>query len=348
VPVGWSGLIYAAIVAGWAAVLVPRWVRRNEEAERARAADVLAGVRVIERRRPDGVEPRPSRPSRLHALHTPHPPLPDIPLRSRRTARRETLPARPGAGAPRPTGSAAARRRRVFVILVAVVAVTMVAVVTDVLPGPVIGLPLALLLGFVLIARQSVRREARAARRTRARSALDAAGPEVVPARSRAAVATVGERRARSVAPAARRTAAAPPPPVREGNIDPAVAEAGPAGAAAVDGAGADELDHTDSWAPVPVPLPTYVTAPKAPPLIRRIDLSSSRAWTSGGVATGDMDGPPARAGQETGSAQEATDFPELPPVLGRTGAELDGVSEPDQSSDDPDGGYEQRRAVGD
>jgi hypothetical protein len=36
--------------------------------------------------------------------------------------------------------------------------------------------------------------------------------------------------------------------------------------------------DIADGWEPRPVPLPTYVTAPKAPP--RRIDIGSGRAWT--------------------------------------------------------------------
>jgi hypothetical protein len=40
--------------------------------------------------------------------------------------------------------------------------------------------------------------------------------------------------------------------------------------------------DIAEGWEPRPVPLPTYVTAPKAPP--RRIDVSAGRAWTDVGV----------------------------------------------------------------
>ncbi|NIR38377.1 MAG: hypothetical protein GWN07_21145, partial [Actinobacteria bacterium] len=46
---GSSGLLYAAIVAAWAAVLVPRWIRRNEEIDRAREEDTSRGVRVLDR-----------------------------------------------------------------------------------------------------------------------------------------------------------------------------------------------------------------------------------------------------------------------------------------------------------
>lgn len=37
--------------------------------------------------------------------------------------------------------------------------------------------------------------------------------------------------------------------------------------------------DIADGWEPRPVPLPTYVTAPKAPPVGRRIDVSAGRPW---------------------------------------------------------------------
>ena len=40
--------------------------------------------------------------------------------------------------------------------------------------------------------------------------------------------------------------------------------------------------DDEDGWQPVSVPVPTYVTAPRAGRPIRRIDLQSDDAWTSG------------------------------------------------------------------
>lgn len=41
-----------------------------------------------------------------------------------------------------------------------------------------------------------------------------------------------------------------------------------------------DVPDLGAGWEPRPVPLPTYVTAPKAPPVARRIDVSAGRPWT--------------------------------------------------------------------
>nr|WNW39542.1 hypothetical protein RKE32_19340 [Streptomyces sp. Li-HN-5-13] len=41
-----------------------------------------------------------------------------------------------------------------------------------------------------------------------------------------------------------------------------------------------------DSWEPVPVPLPTYVTAPVAPRTTRGLDLSAPNTWDSGRPAT--------------------------------------------------------------
>jgi Ca2+/Na+ antiporter len=65
-----------------------------------------------------------------------------------------------------------------------------------------------------------------------------------------------------------------------------------------------------DAWAPVPVPLPTYVTAPKAVRHTRVIDLTTPGAWTSGRLredepATID---PAARAITDGVAPEDATD----------------------------------------
>jgi len=49
-----------------------------------------------------------------------------------------------------------------------------------------------------------------------------------------------------------------------------------------------------DDWQPVAVPLPTYVTAPKAPIRVRTIDVNSDGAWTSAGrVVAGEAEAIP-------------------------------------------------------
>lgn len=50
-----TGLIYAAIVAAWAAYLVPLWLRRHDEAAASRSADRYStAMRVLARRQPNG------------------------------------------------------------------------------------------------------------------------------------------------------------------------------------------------------------------------------------------------------------------------------------------------------
>jgi hypothetical protein len=360
--VGWSGLIYAAIVAGWAAVLVPRWVRRNEEAERARAADVLAGIRVLERRNPDALG---NGTARRQALHAPHPPTPDLPRRPWSAdsdhvagARARRVPASPPrrvhAHPPHLLArSAAARRRLVLTVLVTVFVTTATAVVAGVIPTLALAGPAALLVGFVVLARRAVRREAHALAQVRTRRARYATGARVPrPKRVIPPATAVGtdDRRDRVSGDAPRVAAAtAQPADVREGDVGLPTATTPVAGAIATGEPMADDLDDTDSWAPVPVPLPTYVTAPKAPRVIRRIDLSSSQAWTSGGVDQGETPTDrQIRTGAPSADDAPAAGFPDLPPVLTGTSADLDAADEPDTTADDTDEGYDQRRAVGD
>ncbi|WP_395294674.1 gephyrin-like molybdotransferase receptor GlpR [Kitasatospora hibisci] len=79
---------------------------------------------------------------------------------------------------------------------------------------------------------------------------------------------------------------------------DPTPAETGPAGSASavaeateheewVDGMRERAAAGPDSWEPVPVPLPTYVTAPVAPRVSRGLDLSAPGTWTAGRPAEG-------------------------------------------------------------
>ena len=65
-----------------------------------------------------------------------------------------------------------------------------------------------------------------------------------------------------------------------------------------------------DAWAPVPVPLPTYVTAPKAVQRVRIIDLTTPGAWTSGRLREQEPSAidPAARAITDGVAPEDATD----------------------------------------
>ncbi|MFE1839347.1 divisome protein SepX/GlpR [Streptomyces sviceus] len=81
---------------------------------------------------------------------------------------------------------------------------------------------------------------------------------------------------------------------------------------------------HGDSWDPVPVPLPTYVTAPVAPRATADVDLSAPDAWSSARSSAVAAEQP----GQETapvtedgGSEDPAADAEDKPAADGRTDA---------------------------
>ncbi|MFJ3672224.1 gephyrin-like molybdotransferase receptor GlpR [Streptomyces sp. NPDC090106] len=96
---------------------------------------------------------------------------------------------------------------------------------------------------------------------------------------------------------------------------------------------------HGDSWDPVPVPLPTYVTAPVAPRATSDVDLGAPDAWSSArSSSVGDREG----RGAETGAGQHGHDAVTADAVTGdeAAGAEdtADGV--------DGDGRSDARRAA--
>lgn len=95
------------------------------------------------------------------------------------------------------------------------------------------------------------------------------------------------------------------------------------------DGQPADEGDET--WRPNPLPLPTYVTAPKAVRPIKVIDLTSPGAWSSGRLLDDDL------ADEDLLAAEVADE--ELDALLSQEAA-------PPQPSEES--GDAERRAVGD
>jgi hypothetical protein len=94
-------------------------------------------------------------------------------------------------------------------------------------------------------------------------------------------------------------------------------------------------LAQGDSWDPVPVPLPTYVTAPVAPRAGGDIDLGAPDTWSSARSSSAE---PPARdagAGGRAGSSGAAGTAP-TQPGNGREGdGRRDGTASPAGSPDD-------------
>ncbi|MFC6162780.1 divisome protein SepX/GlpR [Kribbella jiaozuonensis] len=228
---GTTGLIYVAIVAAWAAYLVPMWLKRGDEARRQPVVPSSAEARVLSR---DPSRPRyVVRPPGATAADDPSPPQRYVPNRARRVA--------------------AMRRRRVLSILtlslLSVVALAGLAMV----PWWSVAIPGAFILGFVVLTRVQLRRQAR----TRARIAA--------------------ERRTRIQAQHDRGPAGKPAPsPDEEMTIEVKLPEA-PAPAKPAEKPAAEGL-----WDPVPVTLPTYVLKEKAPDrTVRTISLTDDEVFSS-------------------------------------------------------------------
>lgn len=172
--------------------------------------------------------------------------------------------------ARRPSRTLVARRRRVVTVLAAVtLLLAVLAPMTTIASWDAL-VPLTLLVAYVVHLRMQARRREEI-RRSRARSAqagearlrrLDSAGR---------VVSTRADRMARETA-AARDAAAA-----HARRADAAAAELEASRQAALVESADDEVEG--GWRPVPVPLPTYVTKPKASRTIRTIDLSTEGLW---------------------------------------------------------------------
>ncbi|MFE7561900.1 hypothetical protein [Kitasatospora sp. NPDC057500] len=313
-----SGLIYAVIVGAWAAYLVPMWLRRQDELNEARPTErfstairLLAGRSALERRasRALGDEPRDDEqsedgpPERDAAASDDPAAVPggpvDEPVPPRPAVRAEVRPGPAGGGAERRARLLARRRRMVTVLFLAFALGAVVAAVAGLAFLWVPALPAVLLTLYIGHLRRLERqryavkldraRAAQAAERLRKREQQRAeaareeaaadAGPAPVPAEP-AAGAPAGRGR----------------PHLRLATEADAARAASESAAAVSASAVAEATEHEewvdgmrergaagpDSWEPVPVPLPTYVTAPVAPRVNRGLDLSAPGTWTAG------------------------------------------------------------------
>ncbi|GAA3064031.1 hypothetical protein GCM10017562_31960 [Streptomyces roseofulvus] len=314
-----SGLIYAVIVGAWAAYLVPMWLRRQDELNEARPTErfstairLLSGRAGMERRYakelrerdrtaleaapdvdPDAATEHLSSvdvrafsapPARTEArLELPEP---EPRAEPERRPEREPEPApaaaaRPAAGGAAERarrGKALARRRRTTIVLFS--AFTLGAVVAAVggvafLWAP--GVPAVLLSAYIVHLRGQERR--------RFVYVMDRRRAEAAAARLRES------RRAAAPAPEPEPT---PAPVVSPQEADRRALVEQTDHAEWVDQQRERGPARGDSWDPVPVPLPTYVTAPVAPRASHGVDVTDPETWSAARSSTAEQ--PPAAA----------------------------------------------------
>ncbi|MEV5198486.1 gephyrin-like molybdotransferase receptor GlpR [Streptomyces sp. NPDC053720] len=313
-----SGLIYAVIVGAWAAYLVPMWLRRQDELNEARPTErfstairLLSGRAAMERRYAKELRERTAEEAepdadpdvatdRMVSVDVRAFAAPEAQTEARahdpaRAAEERPAPAPAPAPArrarPRPGGTDAervrraqrlqvlARRRRTTVILF--LAFTLGAVVAAVgglhfLWAPAV--PAVLLSTYIV--------HLRAQERRRFAFTMDRRRAEV-------AAQHLRENRPRRHQPDA--AAAAEPdeePEARRPEPEPTPAVSPQeAGRRAL----VEQTDHAewvdqqrergrtqgDSWEPVPVPLPTYVTAPVAPRATGGVEVGNPETWSA-------------------------------------------------------------------
>ncbi|WP_033258363.1 MULTISPECIES: gephyrin-like molybdotransferase receptor GlpR [Kitasatospora] len=318
-----SGLIYAVIVGAWAAYLVPMWLRRQDELNESRPTErfstairLLAGRSAMERRAARALGEQTA--DQQHpAGDDPDGALADPGPATGPAAAPAAAPAATPVGAPAPAAAEqrperererdhddrrsaerrarllARRRRMVTMLFLAFALGAVVAAVAGFAFLWVPAVPGALLTVYIGHLRR-----------------LERQRYEVKFDRAKAAQAAERlrerERERTAVRPAAEQRPAARPVPAAEPAADPGTTRATVLAEATeheewVDGVRARAAAGPDSWEPVPVPLPTYVTAPVAPRTTRGLDLSGPNTWDSGRPATPLFDqygepGPSARA----------------------------------------------------
>ncbi|MEW2520226.1 divisome protein SepX/GlpR [Actinacidiphila alni] len=307
-----SGLIYAVIVGAWAAYLVPMWLRRQDELNEARPTErfstairLLSGRAAMERRvakaRGESVEPAEDEADDaseddlaasvdVRGLAVPATEVrPGVLQQGAHTgpgARGAQHPAHSGHGAPgtrsgvpNPRAKVLARRRRTTTLLFLAFTVGAIAAAVGglaLLWAPAI--PAVLLTIYIGQMRRQERRRfevridqqhaAEAARRLRARPAPAAEEPQPAPAQR-----------------------SAPAPSSRTADRRALVEQTDHA--EWVDQQRAQQSDD-DGWEPVPVPLPTYVTAPVAPRTPGGIDPGAPDTWSSARSGTAAPEAAPA------------------------------------------------------
>ncbi|MEY9842564.1 gephyrin-like molybdotransferase receptor GlpR [Streptacidiphilus sp. EB103A] len=302
-----SGLIYAVIVGAWAAYLVPMWLRRQDELNEARPTErfstairLLSGRAAMERKvsrhREDdapaeasaakpaaGAGSSPRQQQRQTAPPAPAPTSVPTPGTGPAAAAADRRAGTQRSEAQQRRASLLARRRRMVILLFAVFTLGMIAAAVGgvaLLWAPAI--PAVLFSVYIAHLRRQERRrfEVKIDRRRAAEAAQRVRERE----RDRRRAAAVPETQAVS----------APPPPAAQPTGRTSSGSGLHHTRALVEAAAAAEesedwhdgpRDHSgdpEGWDPVPVPLPTYVTAPVAPRRTGGLDLGAPDTWSAG------------------------------------------------------------------
>lgn len=223
-------MIFGAIAIAWLAYLVPHFVRRREEelavAEADPAARFSESMRIVRH----GTAP---------LLDQDLTPIPEYEVSTPLTRRAAVYELR------RLERLAASRRRRVLLVLLALLSATVAVCAAGLVPWALVAVPGGLLVAFVAVARFSVRalRRQLDARYARLRQGDGESTVRLSRQELAAAVSATG-------GPATQPTPAA-------GTL----------------------------WDPVPITVPTYVSKPLAPRTVRTIDLSGPGAAPAAGQA---------------------------------------------------------------
>ena len=278
-----SGLILLAIVGAWLAVLVPMALRRYDTSHIVTADKFHDAMRVLSRRGGPDPDPGPG----------PGPGTP-APVPGRFRSATGAVRGRVALRRDRPPATAAARRRRVLLLLLAVSVGTGVLVVVDSLwmLAPHLLADLLLVAFLVHLRKTAVARAEREWRTAMRPEPARAPRPASRPAPARPAAPLV-QPRAEPVLRAPVHVAGIP---------DRMPARPAPLVAQAMEPLPAARGAQGEEWSPVPVPTPTYLSAPAAPR--RVVDVTRPGSYA-------EADGLP-DAERELGIVDEGPDLEEI------------------------------------
>ena len=289
--VGLTGVIYAAIVVAWAIFLVPLALRRHDQTARNRSIERFSSsMRVL------------STGGRGTAGST----ATVTPSQDDRGVRPPVVPVHGASVAVGPISrpamrAAAARRRRVLRVLVALTFFTGAVSVLGVIPRWSAAVPLVVIVAFLVVARRQVRianesywrraahAEGHASNVARRSDAVPADDPHQfiqVNSRGKAAKAAKARSEDRS-RPTDESDPSDDEPTITLSAAQVAAAAHGDLSEDRVVAVPLSTSDGSSLWDPLPVTLPSYVDKPIAKRTVRKITIGESGTWSAGHAVTG-------------------------------------------------------------